>query len=44
MTNKTTGEPAGYGFVNFDSDQESVFIDKFIKYLLILYLIMVFQY
>jgi len=24
MTNKTTGEPAGYGFVNFDSDQTAI--------------------
>ena len=24
MTNKFTGEPAGYGFVNFDSDQTAI--------------------
>merc|ERR1719427_1699837 len=24
MTNKFTGEPAGYGFVNFDSDQSAI--------------------
>jgi len=24
MTNKFTGEPAGYGFINFDSDQRAV--------------------
>jgi hypothetical protein len=24
MTNKFTGEPAGYGFINFDNDQENV--------------------
>lgn len=24
MTNKSTGEPAGYGFVNFDSDQTAI--------------------
>lgn len=28
MSNKFTGEPAGYGFVNFDSDQENIFIFK----------------
>ena len=25
MTNKFTGEPAGYGFINFDSDQVNIF-------------------
>ena len=24
MTNKFTGEPAGYGFINFDSDQTAI--------------------
>ncbi len=24
MTNKFTGEPAGYGFINFDSDQRAI--------------------
>jgi len=24
MTNKSTGEPAGYGFINFDSDQTAI--------------------
>lgn len=26
MTNKFTGEPAGYGFINFDSDQKAIFV------------------
>ena len=26
MTNKFTGEPAGYGFVNFDSDQKAIYV------------------
>ena len=26
MTNKFTGEPAGYGFINFDSDQTAIVV------------------
>jgi len=26
MNNKFTGEPAGYGFINFDSDQKAIYV------------------
>ncbi|TRY63877.1 hypothetical protein TCAL_00883 [Tigriopus californicus] len=26
MTNKFTGDPAGYGFINFDSDQKAIYV------------------
>ena len=28
MTNKFTGEPAGYGFINFDSDQRAIVLNN----------------
>ena len=31
MSNKFTGEPAGYGFVNFDSDQGNIFLKQIIN-------------